>query len=107
MLRKAWIPINIITVKSKGRNPVPVKCLFMSKEDPDRSIRLNSRSIVKGYMQVPGVKFTESFFPVATDTSTRILIGITLFHKEKGWVVKIYDAESAFLYPDMAVDILI
>ena len=30
-------------------------------------------------MQVPGVDFIDSFLPVASDTSTRILIGLALY----------------------------
>ena len=34
-------------------------------------------------MQVPGVYYTDSFSPVATDMSTIILIGLTLYHEEE------------------------
>ena len=33
-------------------------------------------------MQVPGVDFTESLSPVTSDTSTRILIELNLYHEE-------------------------
>ena len=72
--RKAWIPKKISVIKAKGRNPVPVKWIFKSKEEADGLICINPRNLVKGYMQVPVVEFTESFFPVALDTSTMILI---------------------------------
>ena len=51
-------------VKSKGIEPVPVKWLFKSKEESDGFIFLKLRNIVKGYMQLLGVDFTESFSPV-------------------------------------------
>ena len=76
---KSWIPINRSKLKSKGITKVPVKWVFKSKEYPDGIIRLNSRNLVKGYMQVPVVDYTESFSLVATYTSTIILIGITLY----------------------------
>ena len=65
---------------SNDWNTVPVKWVLKSKEEADGLICLKSRNIVKGYMQVPGVDFTESFYPVALDTSTRILIGLTLYY---------------------------
>ena len=79
--RKAWILTERSGVIAKGRNPVPVKWLFKSKEEPDRLILMNSINVVKRYMQVPGVDFIDSFSPVASDTSTRIMVGITLYHK--------------------------
>ena len=58
-------------------------------------------------MQVTGVDYTQSFLLAATDTSTRIMIVITLCHKEEGWVAKISDAEASFLHPDMPVEVFI
>ena len=57
--RKSWIPIKIITVKEKIRNPVSIKWVLKNKEEPDGLICLKSRSVVRGYMQVPGVDYTE------------------------------------------------
>ena len=68
-------------MKEKGIKPVPVKWLFKSKVEPDRLILMNSINVVKRYMQVPGVDFIDSFSPVASDTSTRIMVGLTLHHK--------------------------
>ena len=72
--RKAWIPMKRSVVKAKGRKPVPVKWVFKSNEEAEGLISMKSRNVVKGYMQVTGVDFKESFYPVASDTSTRILI---------------------------------
>ena len=57
-------------VKTKGRNTVPVNWIFKSKEKADGLIFLKSKNEVKGYMQVPGVDFKESFSTVTLDTST-------------------------------------
>ena len=78
MSRKAWIPTKRRVVKSKSIKTVPVKWVFKGKEKADVLIRLMSRSGVKGYMQVLGVDFTDSLSPLASDTSTRILVGLTL-----------------------------
>ena len=72
--RKSWILINRSKVKAKVKNPVPVKWVFKSKEEPGGLILLKSIDAVKLYIKVPGVDYTESFSPVATDTSTIIMI---------------------------------
>ena len=52
--------------------------VFKSKKEIDGLINLKSINVVKGKMNVAGVDFTGSFSPVVSDTSTRILIGLTL-----------------------------
>ena len=47
---------------------------------------MKSINVVRGYMQVPGVDFTESLSSVASDTSTRILIGLALYYEDDAWV---------------------
>ena len=59
--RKAWIPKKRIVVKAKGINPVPFKWVFKNKEEADGLVCLKSINVVKVYVQVPGVDFTESF----------------------------------------------
>ena len=58
-------------------------------------------------MQVPGVDFIESFFPAASNISTSILIGLTLYYKDDGWIAELYDVEGAFIHPNMEVEIYI
>ena len=58
-------------------------------------------------MQVPGVDFTESFYPVASDTSTMILIGLTLYYEYYGWITELCDVEAAFQNPKMEVEMYI
>ena len=77
--RKALIPTKGSVIKAKGKNPVPVKWVLNSREEAGGLISLNNRNVVHGYMQVTGVYFTKSLSPVASDTSTSILIGSTLY----------------------------
>ena len=69
---------------------------------------MKSRVVTKGYLQVPGVDFTEKFSPVASDTSTRIMIGMTLYFSDKySWVCETFDAEAAFLKPYLGIEMYI
>ena len=99
--------IKKILLKAKGRKAAPVKWVFNSKEETDGLIHLKSIHLVKRYMQVPGVDYIDSFSPVATDTSTRILIGLTLYHEEEGWVSHICDVEAELIHPNIPVDMFI
>ena len=64
--RKACITIKRITVRAKDIKKAPVKWEFKSKEEPDASINLKSRNLVKAYMQFSGVEYTYPFLTVYT-----------------------------------------
>jgi hypothetical protein len=53
---------------------------------------------------VPGVDYTESFSPVATDTTVRIAITIALHRQEEGWTIEMIDIEAAFLNAELEDD---
>ena len=59
LYRDAWVPTKLAYVRKKGRKPIPVKWVFKTKLEPDGSEPLKSRIVSKGFMQVPGVDFTE------------------------------------------------
>ena len=81
-----------------------MKWVFKSKEEPEGLIHLKSINTVNGYMQVPVFDYIESFSPLATDTSTGIMIGLTLYQKEEVWVAELFDVEAVCLHPDMLVE---
>ena len=69
--------------------------------------------MVKGYVQIPGVVFTDSFEPVAKDSAMQTIFAITLYyggHKNKPaecWIYEVIDVEAAFLEADMDENIFI
>ena len=107
LYRDAWIPTKLAKVRAKGRKPIPVKWVFKTKLEPDGCERLKSRIVSKSFMQVPGVDFTEKFSPVATDTSTRIIIGLVLYYFYLEWVCEAFDVEAAFLEPYMDIEMYV
>ena len=70
---------------------------YSRRKKPDGSTRFKSRIVSKGFMQVPGVDYTEKFSPVANNATTRILIALTLAYKDHGWICVTADIEAAFL----------
>ena len=52
---------------------------------------------MKGYDQIPGVNFTESFAPTANDTTLRTMFTITLIRSKDGWIIHVIDIDTAFL----------
>jgi hypothetical protein len=100
--RNAWEKVSRekVTMQMK-RKLIKTKWIFKKKLLQDGSIKFKSRVVSKGFMQIPGVDFTESFSPVATDTTIRLMIGIYLFYRElvpeDDWVLESFDVEAAFL----------
>ncbi len=86
-------------VKDEGRKIIGAKWVCKRKDEQDGSVRHKGRIVSLGYMQIPGVDYTESFSPVGNDTSVRIVIGLSLFNDD--WVLEIIDVEAAFLEGDM------
>ena len=57
---------------------------------------------MKGYDQIPGVDFTESFAPMANDTTLHTMLIIRLtYSDEDGWTVEVIDIETAFLEAEL------
>jgi hypothetical protein len=90
--------------KLDGRKPIPVKWIFKIKEEQDGTLRYKSRIVLKGYVMLPGVDYTESFSPVATDTTVRIAITIALYRQDEGWTIEMIDIEAAFLNAELESD---
>jgi hypothetical protein len=67
--RKAWTKIPRDKADRSGKKILKVKWVFKKKDEQDGSTRYKSRIVTKGYLQIPGVDYTESFAPVATDTT--------------------------------------
>ena len=99
--RKVWTKFP--RAELRGRKPLGSRWVFKKKKESDLSIRYKGRVVVKGYVQIPGVDFTDSFAPVATDAGIRIVFAITM-HK-KTWTLEIIDVEASFLEGDLEEDI--
>ena len=88
----------------KDRKPIGVRWVFKIKNEHDGTVRLKSRIVVKGFSQVPGVDYTESFSPVANDTTIRICVVLSLASQ---WEIDVVDIEAAFLEADLEEEVFI
>src|SRR6266480_139739 len=80
----------------KGRKLVDSKWVYKTKYLADGSVeQLKARGVAKGYSQIPGQDFDETFAPVVRYESLRLLLAISA---QKGWKPRQYDVKSAFLY---------
>ena len=92
--RDSWRFVKKASVLGMGRKPIGVKWVFKKKNEADYSIRYKTRVVTKGYMQIPGVDYTEKFSPVAQPTSVRIVLAMVLW---LFWICELIDIEAAFL----------
>ena len=86
-----------------GRRLIKSRWIFKIKPDPvhlERNID-KGRLVILGYEMIPGVDFTESFAPLATDTTIRTTLAVSLWRYEQEaegeWVTEVVDATAAFL----------
>ena len=89
-----------------GKTILPTKLVFKIKQEHDNTLRYKSRLVSKGFYQIPGIDYTQSFSPVAMDTSIKIQFGITLYFmgrelellgSDEELVIEMFDTEAAFL----------
>lgn len=74
---------------------IGVKWVFRKKENANGSInKYKARLVVKGYAQVFGVDFFDTFAPVARLDTIRMLLAIAV---QKQWKIYHLDVKSAFL----------
>jgi hypothetical protein len=82
-------------VPCPNQNVVGTKWVFRNKQDEHGVVTRNkSRVVAKGYSQVEGLDFDETYAPVARLESIRILLAYATYH---GFKLYQMDVKSAFL----------
>lgn len=79
----------------QNKQKIEVKWVFKIKYKPNgETTKFKVRLVAKGFLQKPGVDFTDVFAPVARLETVRLVVGITC---PKNWEIYQLDVKSAFL----------
>ncbi|MBO1694904.1 reverse transcriptase domain-containing protein, partial [Bacteroides uniformis] len=82
----------------KGRKFVRCRWVYKTKFGPDGKVDKNkARLIAKGFSQVEGIDYIETFSPVAKMNSIRLVVSLDASFKCE---VHYIDVKSAFLHGD-------
>jgi hypothetical protein len=82
---------------------VKFKWVYRTKSAVDGQIRrYKSRLVAKGFQQVHGIDYDETFAPVVKMDSIQLSLSIAV---AKGWEVHHMDVNNAFLHSDLSEEI--
>jgi hypothetical protein len=88
--------------KVDGQKPISSKWVFKTKRNPDSSIRYKARLVIRGFEQVEGLDFNETYAPVGKLTTLRYMLSRAALH---GWRIDHLDVVTAFLNPALDSDV--
>ncbi|KAK9044839.1 hypothetical protein V6N11_058730 [Hibiscus sabdariffa] len=87
----------------EGIKPIGCKLVFKKKTDMDGNVQTyKGRLVAKGFRQIHGVDYDETFSPVAMIKSIRILLAVAAFHDYEIWQM---DVKTAFLNGKLEEDV--
>lgn len=87
----------------EGVKPIGCKWVFKKKTDMDGNVQTyKGRLVAKGFKQIQGVDYDETFSPVAMVKSIRILLAIAAFYDYEIWQM---DVKTAFLNGNLLEDV--
>ena len=95
---RSLIKHNVWTLEDlpEGKHAISGRWVFRTKLNANGSVsRLKARFVARGYAQVEGVDFFETFAPVVRTETVRVLLSCAAV---KDWDIKQFDIKTAFLY---------
>ncbi|CAK9821558.1 Retrovirus-related Pol polyprotein from transposon TNT 1-94 [Anthophora retusa] len=90
--------------RPENKKVVSCKWVLKTKYRSDGNVeRRKARLVARGFSQVPGIDFSETFYPVARISSIRMMMGLAV---EYGLKIRQYDFTNAYLNRDLEEEIL-
>ena len=87
----------------EGVRPIECKWIYKKKTDADGNVYIHKvRLVAKGFRQIQGVDYDETFSPVAMLKSIRIILAIAAYHDYEIWQM---DVKTAFLNGNLTEDV--
>ena len=92
-----------VVPRPQDRKVVSSKWVYRVKYDADGNVsRYKARLVARGYTQVLGVDYSETFAPVTRLETLRLLFGLAV---QKDWEVRQIDVKTAYLCGDLDEEI--
>jgi hypothetical protein len=94
-----------IVSRPKGKSVVTFKCIYKIKHATDGSVKkYKARFVARGFSQVEGIDYEETFAPVARYTSIRTIIALTA---SMGFKLHQMDVKTTFLNGEIEEEVYI
>lgn len=93
----------VVVKRPLNKNVVGCKWVLKIKRKSDGTIdRFKARLVARGFSQIPGIDFQETFSPVVKRKTIRVLMSLAV---ERGWSQEHIDVQSAYLNSELTEEI--